>query len=189
MSRAADKEKNGFNIFDMVRSNENDEDADEHGGLEIDSEDIRSRLAGLVDSDESDADVTIEPIESKKRVRIQLADSESSDADGETIMRGIDAEDIRERLAELNESDDSKKENATTSTTKFNRIIDSEDSDTENNQSSVNAKQQPNGNAKKRERSRSSSDDEMSAKSSDTSVAKKRKSRQIVDSDDDDNTE
>lgn len=168
-----------FNIFDMVKSGADDKsDAED---VEINSEDIHSRLAGLVDSDESDAEVASKP---KRKTRVQMLNSDSEDEKSpngaENPIDDINSEDILGRLAALNDSDDAVEK---ASPKKFNRIIDSEDSDVENNQSSVNTTQRSNGNNKKRERS--SSDDEMSAKPSGMSAAKKRKSQQIADSDDD----
>lgn len=191
--RSTSKRNTKFNIFDMVKNTENDKNHDnEAEDIEINSEDIHSRLAESVDSDESDAEITIKPT---KKVRIRMVESDSEDENVKnTTEHGIDeinSEDIRERLAELNDSDDTNEKNPKMSTKKFNRIIDSdeEDSDVENNQSSVNTTKKLNGNNSNnnKKRERSTSDDEMSAKSFDTSIAKKRKSQQIVDSDDENN--
>lgn len=182
--RKASAKSNATDIFDMVKNIEGDEDE-----VQFDSEDIRGRLAQLVDSDDSDDDVNVT---AKKRVLVQLNDS---DSEGEANKKSggketydINSQDVRSRLAELEDSDESDVEQPKMVTKKSKRIIESDDSDVENDQLNVNASKEMTRRSNKRERS--VSDDEEhenpSDKVADISVAKKRKSTQIIDSDDDD---
>lgn len=128
--KIADKGKPKINIFDMIKNNDDDDAESEHTEFEIDSEDIRGRLAQLL-SDESDNESNNTPANVTKsksknnRKRIAIVDSDSDDEDNtrtpsvqqnsavdvnrsndsDKMNEDINSQKIRKRLAELADSD------------------------------------------------------------------------------------
>lgn len=201
------KPKSKINIFDMIK---NSKDADdETNDFEIDSEDIRGRLAELQDSDNSDAEgnVMIKKA-SNTRKRITIVDSDTdSEADEPSAIRDsnkdqgdsqaagesheISSENIRSRLAELTNSisdDDMSMLPADKSNSHISgkrpTIIDTIESEDEASSSWNEAALQG---SKKRDRSDSeqSSDDQMvvTKKKRPSNVAQ----RNVIDDSEDDN--
>lgn len=203
------KPKAKINIFDMIKNStdadiEEDKENDEKNDFEIDSEDIRGRLAELNDSDNSDAEdnVMIKKA-SNTRKRITIVDSDTDSEAGESSAirdcnkdqgagksQEFSSENIRSRLAELADSisdDDinmlpANKSNSNISG-KRPTIVDSGGSDDEASFTNDDAHQS----GRKRDRSdtEQSSDDQMvvTKKKRPSNVAQ----RNIIDDSDDDN--
>lgn len=185
------KPKRKFNIFDMVK-NGNDAEPSQPD-FEIDSEDIRDRLAELEGSDASDNETknrsAVTTTKSKpKHKRIAIADSDSDDDDNSGNKNGsqkmsqdddISSQQIRSRLAELADSDSDDGDSTMLTNTEKSKnsskaLIDSEESndgDKENAQKSGN----------KRERSVS---DDSDNEETIGGAKKKRTGRVLIDSDD-----
>lgn len=82
-----------INIFDMVKnSGDNDKEANnvyDENEMEINSEDIRSRIAQLDDSDTSDVEQTAKAVK-QPRKRIAIVDSDSEDDDVQMIGNSVE---------------------------------------------------------------------------------------------------
>lgn len=131
------KPKKKFNIFDMVKNGEDDNGADvvETQEFEIDSEDIRDRLAQLQDSDDSDNDASTSSktnVAKTNRKRITIADSDSDDdgptADNITAGSPIAPSASKEKIMSDDENDTDKENNDMESNKNKRDRSDSEES-------------------------------------------------------------
>lgn len=219
------KPKAKINIFDMIKNNADDESKEnkendennknnETNDFEIDSEDIRGRLAELQDSDGSDTEhnQTIKKVTNvRKRITIVDSDTDSDNDGGVSKIKAnakmqdgsqdagesqdFSSQSIRSRLAELDDSDSDDDMNQlpanknaklnTSNSSKRQTIIDTDESS--NGATSGGLNDSASQSSKKRERSDSehSSDDQMMV------TKKKRPSnavqRNAIDNSDDDN--
>lgn len=192
-----------INIFDMLKTgdevNENME-ADESHDIEMDSEDIRERIAELDDSDASIDEIQATTSAKQPRKRIAIIDSDEDDSNGEDGVieqnkenrlpnteiepnsEDFSSQAIRSRLAELDDSDSDTDELMAKSTKTSVNLVDTDASDVETTKIGQTLEERRQSN----KRERSISEEDFTNDQTTLAGQKKKAKKMVIEDDDDD---